>query len=382
MKWIEKDKAFHFNGFKASPTAPADAQLALINKFTRRPFSADELYIGQIRLANNCIDRDDERYSEGMIGEFAKTAIGKTFLMDHGKYESKQNAIGKFFDVEIEKMDLAAARTQTGEDLLLPEGMTEVQFLSPWFYIPKAGIDERELVKIDAGVYDFTSIGFACEALVPVTDDMGVTLFWEYRGRGETREGSLVYLGAQYGARMKSANGKPEKGANPNDRTDPNEGGKISMKNLVKKLMQAFGKVFTDDDEEKLFEEIKGLVGDRDTKITALTTELQQQKDKVAELTPLAADGKAYRDALVTDYVTARTKLGECDEKPESQDALRKVAAGYPVDHLKKEVALLQDRVAEKFPDQPQTKGDMRKDKSADGKEKSWKEKNPLVPEE
>jgi hypothetical protein len=382
MKWIEKDKAFHFTGFKASPIAPTDAQLALINKFTRRPFAADELYIGQLRLANNCIDRDDERYSEGMIGEFARTAVGKTFLMDHGKYESKQNAIGKFFDVEVEKMDLATARAETGEDLRLPEGMTEVQFLSPWFYIPKAGIDERELVKIDAGVYDFTSIGFVCESLVPVADEMGVTLFWEYRGRGETREGSLVYLGAQYGARMKSADGKPEKTANPNDTKDPNEGGKISMKNLAKKLMQAFGKVFTDDDEEKLFDEIKGIVGDRDTKITALTSELKEQKDTVAELTPLAADGKAYRDGLVTEYVTAKAKLGECDEKPESQEALKKVAAGYPIDHLKKEVALLKDRVAEKFPDEPQTKGDMRKDKSADGKEKGWKEKNPLVPEE
>ena len=387
MKWIEKSKAFLFSGCKVSPTVPNEAQLAVINKFTRRPFTADELYIGQIRLANNAIDRDNERFSEGMLQEFMKTAVRKTFLMDHAKYDSSDNAIGKFFDVEIEKMDLATAKAETGEDFILPAGVTEVLFMSPWFYIPKAGIDEKQLIKIDAGVFDFASIGFRAEALVPVTDDMGATLFYEYRGKGETTEGSLVYLGAQHGAGMKSAvDNNTTKTEKQIAETEKPEGGLNTMNEFLKKLAKALGKVFSDD-EEKAVNEIKALIDEKETTITAQKSKISEMETTIAGLSPLAADGKAFRDGLVTDYVTAKAKLGEVAETPEAQKVVRDVAVTYPIGFLKSEVKSLQDRVAEKFPDTPQTHGDDRRDKSTDGKttqtggEKGIKD-NPLVPEE
>jgi hypothetical protein len=366
-------KSLRFTGLKVSTTTPTPEQLAKINRFTRRPFTADELYIGQLRLANNAIDRDTERFSEGILQAFAATAIRKTLLMDHDKWESSKSAIGKFFDVETEKLAPDIAAEQTGETFRLPPDITEVMFLSPWFYIPKAGIDEKQLVKIDAGVFDFASIGFRAEALVPVSDDMGATLFYEYRGKGEMTEGSLVYLGAQHGAGVKSAVSEHD--------GNPNKGGKISMKSLVTKLMKAFNTVFSED-EEKLFDEIKALLDGKDTEITAHKTAITGLEAKVTELTPLAADGKAYRDGLIADYVAAKAKLNECPETPEAQGELKKVAAGYPVDFLKSEVTHLQARVAEKFPDKGQLEGDNRRDKSSDGKTKGWQEENPLIPKE
>jgi hypothetical protein len=385
-QWIEEKKSFHFSGCKVSPAVPNDAQLAVINKFTRRAFTTDELYIGQIRLANNAIDRDNERFSEGMLQEFFNTVVRKTFLMDHTRDNSNENAIGKFFDVEMEKMDLATAKLETGEDFKLPVGITEVQFLSPWFYIPKAGIDEKHLIKIDAGVFDFASIGFRAEALVPVADEMGATLFWEYRGKGETTEGSLVYLGAQYGAGMKSAAGK-ETNETEQHKTEleKKQGGAQIMNEFLKKLTKALGKVFSDDDE-KAVGEIKAFIDEKDAEITAQRTKIVDLETKVADLSPLAADGKAFRDGLVTDYVTAKAKLGEVAETPEAQKVVKDVAATYPIDFLKSEVKSLQDRVAEKFPAEPQTKGDERRDKSEDGKGTQTDEKgikdNVLVPKE
>ncbi len=113
-KWIEKNKAFLFSGCKVSPTIPNEAQLTVINKFTRRPFTADELYIGQIRLANNAIDRDNERFSEGVLQEFFNTVVRKTFLLDHDKYDSSEKAIGKFFDVEMEEDGLRDSKGSDG----------------------------------------------------------------------------------------------------------------------------------------------------------------------------------------------------------------------------------------------------------------------------
>ena len=179
----------------------------MINQFTRRPFTADEIYVGQLRLANNAIDRDNERFSEEVLTRFAATALRKTMLFDHSR-ETKDSAVGKFFDVEIEKLPLQQANAETGENFQLPAGVTEVWFHSPWFYIPVKGVDEQIIVKIDAGIYDFASIGFRCESMVPVMDKDGKIQFWEYRGTGpqtEMTEGSLVYLGAQHGMSVKTA---------------------------------------------------------------------------------------------------------------------------------------------------------------------------------
>ena len=157
------------------------------------------------------------------------------------------------------------------------------------------------------------------------------------------------------------------------------------MKNLVMKLMRAFGKAFTEDDEEKLFDEIKALVDEKEQRITALATELEGARQKAASLEPLAADGKAYRDDLVGQYVTHKAKLGEVAETPEAQKAVREVAAAYPIAFLKDEVKTLEKRVCEKFPDTGKLPGDTRQDKTGDDPPsggKNWQTKNPLVPEE
>lgn len=229
---VKGNKQLKFIGLKGASSKPDDTQLAKINQFTRRPFTADELYIGQLRLANNCIDRDNERFSEEVLQRFAATAIRKTMLFDHNR-RLQESAIGKFFDVAVEKMALQQAAAETGEEMMLPDGVTEVWFLSPWFYIPIKGIAEEILVKIDAGIYDFASIGFRAESLVPIMDKEGDIRFWEYRGSGkrtEMREGSLVYLGAQYGMVVKSDDDDEEKSA-----TELNRPGYNNAMVLIKK---------------------------------------------------------------------------------------------------------------------------------------------------
>jgi hypothetical protein len=359
-KNIKGAKTLKFAGLKTTPSRPTDEQLARINQFTRRPFTADEIYVGQLRLANNAIDRDNERFSEEVLARFAATAIRKTMLFDHSR-DSQDSAVGKFFDVTIEKTALQQANADTGEDLTLPANVTEVQFLCPWFYIPVNGVDDQVIVKIDAGIYDFASIGFRCESCVPVLDPKdGKILFWEYRGTGkntEMTEGSLVYLGAQHGMAVKSTDKTiPGEGKEAgNVPANSHEGGQL-MKDLLAKLRALYGKTFSEDG---LFEELKAFVDEKlvaavEAAVAPLKTkiaELEPLTARVAELTPLAADGKAYRDGLVQTFVTLKAKLAECAETTEAQDALKKVVALYPVDFLKAEVGHLQARVDEKFPD-------------------------------
>jgi hypothetical protein len=202
-------------------TSPDAAQLAIINKFTNREHTADELLVGQMRLANNCIDRDVERFSEETLQWFADTVVGRTLLLDHDANVNR-SAIGKFYGVAVDKMPLQKAITETGESLLLPNDISEVWFLSPWFYIPKKGVSEKDLARLESGVFSHVSIGFSAERRVPITDGKGSTLFYEYQGRGETREGSIVYLGAQYGASIKSAASNTAPPSNVNDEATQN----------------------------------------------------------------------------------------------------------------------------------------------------------------
>lgn len=315
---ITKDKRIHFKGFKQSPSTPTTEQLQKINQFTRREFKAEELYIGQLRLAHNAIDRDGERFSEGTLQGFADTAVRKTMLLDHNR-NIRDNAVGKYFDVEVERMPLARAVEELGEELKLPDGITEVMIMSPWFYIPNEGIAKEDIVKIDAGIFDFASIGFNAENYVRITDEKGETLFYEYRGKGEMREGSLVYLGAQQGMSVKSADnpgGKPD--ADKSIHIDEPKTGGNSMKDFCKKLGEKLKKTISEDNA---VDEIMAVISEKDARIK--------------ELEPKAADGAAYRKSLVDDAVKFGVLIDEIKSDAESQKTESDFLNTISIDRLK-----------------------------------------------
>jgi hypothetical protein len=118
---------------------------------------------------------------------------------------------------------------------------------------------------------------------------------------------------------------------------------------------------------------VETAVTEKDLRIKAL----EPFELKVTELTPLAADGKAYRDDLVGKYIAGKAKLKECAETPEAQETLKKVVTAYPIDFLKSEVVHLQARVNEKFPAGSELADDAdpeKRDKSKSGSKKP----NPL----
>lgn len=391
---VTGSKQIKFAGLKTSASTPTADELRLINQFTRKEYKAEDFYVGRLRLANNAIDRDNERFSEEVLQRFAATAIRKTMLFDHGR-NVQSSGVGKFFDVTIEKLPLQQANAETGENFQLPPGVTEVRFLTCSFYIPVKFVDESVIIGIDAGIYDFASIGFRAESLIPVRNDKDdAILFWEYRGSGprtEMTEGSLVYLGAQHGMSVKTlethsshsshesqeSNESPQgEIQNPPDGkgTSKTGGSAMEFTKLLAMLMRLFpGKTFTTEDavesevraaiEASNRKAAEDATGPLNAKIAELEpfkakvaefdpvkTEAEGLKTKVAELTPLAADGKAYRDGLVTDYVASKAKLQEISEKPEAQEPVSKMAQGFPIEFLKSEVEHLRKRVAEKFP--------------------------------
>ena len=60
-----------------------ERDLKLINRFSRKELSAQEVYTFGVRLCDNEIDRDGERFTEQTLKELAELFVGKSGVFDH-----------------------------------------------------------------------------------------------------------------------------------------------------------------------------------------------------------------------------------------------------------------------------------------------------------
>jgi len=298
--------------------------LAKINAFALTPLKAEEVYARKLLLAHNCIDRDNERFPDAMLDQFAASLPGKSLLVGHDR---KGTGCGLFFEASTETMTPAQFKELGGEDARLPEGMESVKVLWAWFYTLKTAGSEEWLKWIDGGITRHCSIGFAAADLNAVRKEPnGSALYWEYAPPGEALEGSLVWLGAQPGA---TAQKSVKESKNKGDR---------EMKKLLALLGGLLGKSFAEEtNEEQVIDAVKGAIAAKETEVRA-------------ELKPLVEEGKAYRKSLVDDAVKFGTLI---DEVPTDADAQKKEAdflATLPIDRLKMLREKYETRAREKFP--------------------------------
>lgn len=120
-----------------------------INKFTRRPFTEDEIYTFSVILCDNDIDRDYERFSDTALETLAKSFVGKTGIFDHNPTTSNQNA--RIFDTEI--VTDSSRKTRTGE---------HYRYLKASAYMIRTADNETLISEIDGGIKKEVSI--SCSA--------------------------------------------------------------------------------------------------------------------------------------------------------------------------------------------------------------------------
>ena len=373
--------------------------LAKINKYTLELHTAEQLYVRKFLLAHNAVDRDRERFPENLLDDFAATIPAKSQLVGHTRGGPGK---GLFFDAITEEMTPEQFKALTGEEPRLPENQKTVKVLWTWMYMLHYDLDETNketILNINAGIYRHVSIGFRASDLIAVKGQYDQILYWEYVAPGEALEGSLVWLGAQPGATAQKKAGESDLSALSAEAEEAEEGDDIDekikgqhdqggkkMKDLIKLLAMIFsGKSFTEDNPTVLFNEIKTAMEEKIKEAVEAAVKplkekillLEPLEAKVKELQPLADEGKAFRQKLVEDYATLKTKIGDVDEKPETREKTIKLASGFGIDFLKDEVKTLQTRVEEKFPADPQlASGDLNAQRGPGEK------KNPLIPEE
>ena len=123
-----------------STGVPTAVQLEAINAQAKAKLNGDQVYVFSLRLCDDQVDRDFERFDTEALPGLAKLFIGKTGIVDH-KWSS-ENQVARIFAAEVVR----------------EEG---VSYIKAWAYIRRGGSNDEIIADIEAGIKKEVSVGCA-----------------------------------------------------------------------------------------------------------------------------------------------------------------------------------------------------------------------------
>ena len=119
---------------------PNAQQLEKINALAKGKLTEEQVYVFSVRLCDDQVDRDYERFDTAALPELAKLFLGKSGIVDH-KW-SAGGQLARIFDTEI----------------LEEKGVTGIK---AWAYIRRGGAGDEWIADIEAGIKKEVSVGCA-----------------------------------------------------------------------------------------------------------------------------------------------------------------------------------------------------------------------------
>ena len=123
-----------------SSGVPTAVQLEAINAQAKAQLTAEQVYVFSLRLCDDQVDRDNERFDAAALPGLAKLFIGKTGIVDHRW--SAENQVARIFETQVVK----------------EQG---VSFIKAWAYIRRGGANDEIIADIEAGIKKEVSVGCA-----------------------------------------------------------------------------------------------------------------------------------------------------------------------------------------------------------------------------
>ena len=123
-----------------SSGVPTAAQLESINAQAKAELTKEQVYVFSLRLCDDQIDRDGERFDTAALPQLAKMFIGKTGIVDH-KWSS-DSQVARIFETQVVCKD-------------------GVSYIKAWAYIRRGGNAEEIIADIEAGIKKEVSVGCA-----------------------------------------------------------------------------------------------------------------------------------------------------------------------------------------------------------------------------
>ena len=119
---------------------PTAVQLEAINAQAKAQLTTEQVYVFSLRLCDDQVDRDGERFDTAALAGLARLFIGKTGIVDHCWSAEKQ--VARIFETQVVKED-------------------GVSFVKAWAYIRRGGSNDETIADIEAGIKKEVSVGCA-----------------------------------------------------------------------------------------------------------------------------------------------------------------------------------------------------------------------------
>lgn len=116
------------------------AQMEAINAQAKATLTAEQVYVFSLRLCDDQIDRDMERFDTAALPTLARLFIGKTGIVDHRW--STEAQVARIFQTQV----------------MCEDG---VSYIKAWAYIRRGGQAEEVIADIEAGIKKEVSVGCA-----------------------------------------------------------------------------------------------------------------------------------------------------------------------------------------------------------------------------
>ena len=237
---------------------PTDEDMTLINKYSLRDLSKDEVFCFSVILCDNDIDRDFECFDEDALKTLEKLFVGKTGILNHSMKSEDQSC-------RTYKTQLICDNTRqtlTGESYM---------YLKAWCYTVRSEKNESLIKDIESGIKKEVSI--SCASSRKVCSICGSEKCNHISGK--------IYGGEYCHKTIK-------------DITDAYEWSFVAVPaQRHAGVTKAFKKEKTMENILKSIKEEKSL--------SLNENELKKLSEYMDNLKSMSADGEKYRESLITD---------------------------------------------------------------------------------
>ena len=128
------------------PGTPDAQDLAQINRLAKTPLAPEQVYTFAVRLCDNEVDRDLERFDPDALEELGRLFLGKSGVFDH--QWSAQGQTARIYRTEVIRE--AAKTTEAGD---------EYRWLKGWAYLLRTEKNAELIAEIEGGIKKEVSVG-------------------------------------------------------------------------------------------------------------------------------------------------------------------------------------------------------------------------------
>jgi hypothetical protein len=163
--------------WKGLPVTAED--LALINGLAKAELTAEQVYAFTLRLCDNEVDRDFERFGEEALEQLGKLMVGKSGIFDH--QWSAQGQTARIYKTEVVREP--AVRTEAGDGYC---------WLKGWAYLLRTEKNGDLIAEIEGGIKKEVSVG--CSAGRSICSICGAENGECAHVRGQVYDGGVCFM--------------------------------------------------------------------------------------------------------------------------------------------------------------------------------------------